>query len=125
VVSDWNTRAQSAPAECEFHGDDFEACEIYGCTSCAPAEVAQGEAIHQWEFADAWMDTDEAGAARARCEGYKTRIVYTATQHDAELVRQCIAEELASWTGDFRGPVSRALHDLQDRIDAKLASLRN
>jgi Lar family restriction alleviation protein len=81
--------------ECDIHGQDFcddpsgeEAIEWWNTRiQSAPAEVAQGEAIHQWEFAeDAWMDADEAGAASARCEGYKTRIVYTSPPSpDAEL----------------------------------------
>ncbi|WP_298187766.1 hypothetical protein [uncultured Pseudomonas sp.] len=44
--------------------------------------------------------------------------------HDAELVRQCIAEELSTWEGDFQGPVQTAMRCLQVRIDAKLASLK-
>ena len=43
---------------------------------------------------------------------------------DAELVRQCIAQELATWEGDFKGPVLTAMRCLQVRIDAKLASLK-
>ena len=43
---------------------------------------------------------------------------------DAELVRQCIAQELATREGDFKGPVHTAMRCLQVRIDAKLASLK-
>ena len=43
---------------------------------------------------------------------------------DADLVRQCIAQELATWEGDFKGPVHTAMRCLQVRIDAKLASLK-
>ncbi len=42
---------------------------------------------------------------------------------DAELIRQCIAEELESWTGDYRKTAQHALCCLQARIDAKLAEL--
>jgi hypothetical protein len=38
------------------------------------------------------MDTDEKGAANARCEGYKTRVVYTATpmlDHALDLLARC------------------------------------
>ena len=45
-------------------------------------------------------------------------------QPDAELVRQCISQELATWEGDFKGPVHTAMRCLQVRIDAKLASLK-
>ncbi len=45
----------------------------------APHPVSgEQKAIHQWEFGNAWMDTDEKGAADAKCEGFKTRIVYAA-----------------------------------------------
>lgn len=50
--------------------------------------------------------------------------IMAAAKPDAELLRQCMAEELATWKGDYRGPVGRALHDLQQRIDAKLAELQ-
>ena len=43
---------------------------------------------------------------------------------DAELVRQCISQELATWEGDFKGPVNTAMRCLQTRIDAELASLK-
>jgi Lar family restriction alleviation protein len=43
---------------------------------------------------------------------------------DAELVRQCIADELAEWTGDNRVIIEHAMRDLTARIDAKLAQLR-
>lgn len=43
---------------------------------------------------------------------------------DAELVRQCIAQELATWEGDFKGPVHTAMRCLQVRIDAKMATLK-
>ena len=45
-------------------------------------------------------------------------------QPDAELVRQCIAQELATWEGDFKGPVHTAMRCLQVRIDAKMATLK-
>jgi hypothetical protein len=88
---------------------------LYTAPPSPDLQVAQGEAVHQWEFADAWMDTDEAGAASARCEGYKTRIVYTAPQHDAELME--LLQRLRSMyrRGDL---------DVWTCVDAKLASLR-
>ena len=46
-----------------------------------------------------------------------------AAKTDAEQVRQCIAQELATWEGDFKGPVHTAMRCLQVRIDAKMASL--
>ena len=42
---------------------------------------------------------------------------------DAELVRQCIAEELAEWEGDYKFAATVALNSLSKRLDAKLASL--
>lgn len=42
---------------------------------------------------------------------------------DAELVRQCIVEELETWEGSARSPVGVAMRCLQERIDAKLATL--
>ena len=41
---------------------------------------------------------------------------------DAELVSQCIAEELSTWEGDFQGPVQTAMRCLQVRIDAALSA---
>ena len=59
--------------------------------------------------------------------GYPVQALYThpadqVAQPDAELVRQCIAQELATWEGDFKGPVHTAMRCLQVRIDAKMAS---
>jgi hypothetical protein len=99
-------------AACRSLGEHHPLCQY----KPAPAKVAQGEAIHQWEFADAWMDTDESGAASARCEGYKTRIVYTAPPSpDAELVTLLVDAKSAL------DPFDDKL--LEARIDAKLASL--
>jgi len=61
--------------------------------------------------------------------GYPVQALYThpadqVAQPDAELVRQCIAQELATWEGDFKGPVHTAMRCLQVRIDAKMATLK-
>jgi hypothetical protein len=57
--------------------------------------------------------------------GFPVEALYTSpAKPDAELVRQCIAAELATWEGDFQGPVQTAVRCLQVRIDAKLAELK-
>ena len=40
----------------------------------------------------------------------------------AELVRQCIAEELAEWEGDYKFAATVALNSLSKRIDAALSA---
>ena len=62
-----------------------------------------------------------------KCMEYMLSATHPADQvaePDAELVRQCIAQELATWEGDFKGPVHTAMRCLQVRIDAKMASLK-
>jgi hypothetical protein len=90
----------------------------------APAEVAQGEAVGeigamsgQTQYASLYTDFMNS----QNLVGCK---IYTAPPSpDAELVRQCIADELEEWTGDHRIAVTRAMADLSASIDAKLASL--
>ena len=78
--------------------------------------------------------TPNADGSLARCGGPKICKVCLAelaqlraksapAEPYAELVRQCIAQELATWEGDLKGPVHTAMRCLQVRIDAKLASL--
>lgn len=95
-------------------------------------EPVQGEAaacVYQWEFGNAWMDTDEKGAADARCEGYKTRTLYTAAaKPDAELVELLRS---AQWCMQCSpscqaGVVTKCgcKKCVHARIDAKLAELQ-
>lgn len=112
AVAYWNRRAQSAP------------------------EPVQGEAVEIVGYQ--WLDTPNyrkklPAFAQNQPKQDEFRPLMTVAQHnrimaaakpDAELVRQCIAQELATWEGDFQGPVQTAMRCLQVRIDAKLASLK-
>ena len=74
-------------------------------------------------IADLEVERDTLRTANQRLEGEVARLT-AAAKPDAELVRQCIAQELATWEGDFKGPVHTAMRCLQVRIDAKMASLK-
>ena len=82
------------------------------------APEAEPVAIHQYKTSSfiSWIDCQASDFPSALAQGFKTRILYTAPQHDAELV-----ELLRDCADEFRGITMS--QDLPQRIDAKLATL--
>ena len=137
-----NTWCSNQPRDC--HNTAMYSREQWNTRAkSAPAEVAQGEAVGIPVAAQARFRRPEKGTpdwspwqpAAVRCshptyyvdtQGWETeyRLLYTAPPSpDAELIRQCIEEELESWMGDYRKVAQHALCCLKERIDAKLARL--
>jgi hypothetical protein len=109
AIEAWNTRAQAKAApQAEPASRDA-------------AEYQQFSRYGNWERIEkAIFDLGLLGQSPERF-----RALYAhPPAPDAELVRQCIADELAEWTGDNRVIIEHAMRDLTARIDAKLAQLR-
>ena len=91
----------------------------------AVAEYQQLSRYNNWDRIDkAAFDLGKLGSCPERFRALYTHPADQVAEPDADLVRQCIAQELATWEGDFKGPVHTAMRCLQVRIDAKLASLK-
>ena len=111
AIERWNTRAQ-LPSQ----GGEAVATDAFVPGSLADLLFQLGEkgiGVSGGTHGDHW-----------RVSPLYTHPADQVAQPDAELVRQCIAQELATWEGDFKGPVHTAMRCLQVRIDAKLASLK-
>jgi hypothetical protein len=111
--------------ECGAEGppgwDDIEAIDRWNTR-------AQAKAAPQAEPVATYMGTDWAAQSQfmAECASLEpgTELFAHRPAPVAELVRQCITDELAEWTGDNRVIIEHAMRDLTARIDAKLAQLR-
>jgi hypothetical protein len=90
--------------------------------------IAQAKGAPQAEPVATYMGTDWAAQSQfmAECASLEpgTELFAHRPAPVAELVRQCITDELAEWTGDNRVIIEHAMRDLTARIDAKLAQLR-
>ena len=99
--------------------------------ACQGGEAVATDAFVPGSLADLLFQLGEKGigvSGGTHGDHWKVTTLYThpadqVAEPDAELVRQCISEELEEWEGDYKFAATVALNSLSKRIDAKLASL--
>ena len=83
------------------------------CGMCVE-DADYGAYVEYADYAALEAELKKVKADRSAC--WAEFKVMTRSCLDAELVRQCIAQEMATWEGDFKGPVHTAMRCLQVRL---------